>query len=137
MAQPLEYKTTSAGERRAVHVHAVRLAAATILLAFNILSIATATAWAVYVWREFLASRGWLTLAPALWLAGSAVLALVQIVLSLIPTCIVARRNTSLPAWLTVAVRLAAVAGLLITVGSVVGLFVYDRLVPAPHHPGL
>jgi hypothetical protein len=111
------------------------LAAAVIVLAINAASVAIAVQLVVGHWREYMASRGWWTLAPVVWVVATGVVLAAQLSLSVLPSVIVSRRH-NLPAWLRRAVLLPALAGAAIAVLGLVSIFAYDAVRPPAEHRG-
>ena len=113
------------------------VALAYLLFGVNVLSITIAVRWSVLNWREAIRARGHWGLWPLFWLGGSAVLLLLQFLLSLLPSLAIKRRMEASPMWLRRVVLVLACAGLLATVGGVAAVFIYDAITPAVHHPGM
>ena len=96
-----------------------------------------AAVWSISSWNEYVESRGWWTLAPLVWFVGSVVLVVLQLVVSLMPSVILARATRErLPKWLRMTVITTAWLGLAISVGGAGGIWTHSKVTPTPHRVG-
>jgi hypothetical protein len=133
---PLPLGYHSPGAEPPARTHPARLGAAMLMLFFNSVSVTGAIVWSAKSWRDYLRERGWWSYWPLIWLIGSVGIAAMQLLLSVFPSLIIARRETSLRKWLRRVVIWSSVIGLLITIGGVVLIILHSKYTPTPHRTG-